>query len=165
MCIEFAAQLYGFLVLLLLVQGLMLLIYIANVFCHLVFLCPLILHSSSICTCYLETNCHDIVYTGDCNIPGNATLLYDINFVGVYSGNRSLPKRWKSSVDHLVSLLSLSWKWCHCTLLDWCWDRNPGTSWTSRSSFFCIHLTQLWDQEPHRLVMAHVWKFTFWRSA
>lgn len=25
---------------------------------------------------------------GDCNIPGNATLLYDINFVGIYSGNR-----------------------------------------------------------------------------
>lgn len=32
-------------------------------------------------------------FSGDCNIPGNATLLYDINFVGVYSGNRSLPKR------------------------------------------------------------------------
>jgi len=26
---------------------------------------------------------------GDCNIPGNATLLYDIKFVGLYSGNRS----------------------------------------------------------------------------
>ena len=26
---------------------------------------------------------------GDCNIPANATLLYDINFVEVYSGNRS----------------------------------------------------------------------------
>lgn len=26
---------------------------------------------------------------GDCNIPGNATLLYDINFVEIYSGNRS----------------------------------------------------------------------------
>ena len=24
---------------------------------------------------------------GDCNIPGNATLLYDIKFVGIYSGN------------------------------------------------------------------------------
>lgn len=24
---------------------------------------------------------------GDCNIPGNATLLYDINFVGIYNGN------------------------------------------------------------------------------
>lgn len=24
---------------------------------------------------------------GDCNIPGNATLLYDIKFVGLYSGN------------------------------------------------------------------------------
>ncbi|KAK7358941.1 hypothetical protein VNO77_00882 [Canavalia gladiata] len=28
-------------------------------------------------------------FSGDCNIPGNATLLYDINFVGIYSGNRS----------------------------------------------------------------------------
>ncbi|RYR65981.1 hypothetical protein Ahy_A03g011910 isoform A [Arachis hypogaea] len=27
-------------------------------------------------------------FSGDCNIPGNATLLYDINFVGIYSGNR-----------------------------------------------------------------------------
>ncbi|XP_023517456.1 photosynthetic NDH subunit of lumenal location 4, chloroplastic [Cucurbita pepo subsp. pepo] len=27
-------------------------------------------------------------FSGDCNIPGNATLVYDINFVGVYSGNR-----------------------------------------------------------------------------
>uniref|UniRef100_A0A0F7H0X6 peptidylprolyl isomerase n=1 Tax=Hypseocharis bilobata TaxID=253189 RepID=A0A0F7H0X6_9ROSI len=27
-------------------------------------------------------------FSGDCNIPANATLLYDINFVGVYSGNR-----------------------------------------------------------------------------
>jgi len=26
---------------------------------------------------------------GDCNIPGNATLLYDIKFVRLYSGNRS----------------------------------------------------------------------------
>lgn len=26
-------------------------------------------------------------FSGDCNIPGNATLLYDINFVGIYSGN------------------------------------------------------------------------------
>ncbi|KAJ6397976.1 hypothetical protein OIU77_018898 [Salix suchowensis] len=32
-------------------------------------------------------------FSGDCNIPGNATLLYDINFVGVYSGNRSLPNK------------------------------------------------------------------------
>lgn len=29
---------------------------------------------------------------GDCNIPGNATLLYDIKFVGRYSGNE---KGWK----------------------------------------------------------------------
>lgn len=27
-------------------------------------------------------------FSGDCNIPANATLLYDINFVGIYSGNR-----------------------------------------------------------------------------
>ncbi|CAN6567772.1 unnamed protein product [Malus baccata var. baccata] len=27
-------------------------------------------------------------FSGDCNIPGNATLVYDINFVGIYSGNR-----------------------------------------------------------------------------
>ncbi|KAL5556409.1 hypothetical protein UlMin_038645 [Ulmus minor] len=27
-------------------------------------------------------------FQGDCNIPGNATLVYDINFVGIYSGNR-----------------------------------------------------------------------------
>ncbi|KAJ9670798.1 hypothetical protein PVL29_026998 [Vitis rotundifolia] len=26
-------------------------------------------------------------FSGDCNIPANATLLYDINFVGIYSGN------------------------------------------------------------------------------
>ncbi|CAI8618994.1 unnamed protein product [Vicia faba] len=26
-------------------------------------------------------------FSGDCNIPGNATLLYDIKFVGLYSGN------------------------------------------------------------------------------
>ncbi|CAN6542283.1 unnamed protein product [Malus baccata var. baccata] len=30
-------------------------------------------------------------FSGDCNIPGNATLVYDINFVGIYSGNRALP--------------------------------------------------------------------------
>ncbi|KAL6277062.1 hypothetical protein ACE6H2_020663 [Prunus campanulata] len=30
-------------------------------------------------------------FSGDCNIPGNATLVYDINFVGIYSGNRPLP--------------------------------------------------------------------------
>ncbi|XP_050208387.1 photosynthetic NDH subunit of lumenal location 4, chloroplastic [Mercurialis annua] len=29
-------------------------------------------------------------FSGDCNIPGNATLVYDINFVGIYSGNRKL---------------------------------------------------------------------------
>lgn len=29
-------------------------------------------------------------FSGDCNIPANATLLYDIKFVGIYSGNRSL---------------------------------------------------------------------------
>ncbi|KAJ4848167.1 Photosynthetic NDH subunit of lumenal location 4, chloroplastic [Turnera subulata] len=28
-------------------------------------------------------------FKGDCNIPGNATLVYDINFVEVYSGNRN----------------------------------------------------------------------------
>lgn len=27
-------------------------------------------------------------FVGDCNIPANATLLYDINFVNIYSGNR-----------------------------------------------------------------------------
>ncbi|XP_076916380.1 photosynthetic NDH subunit of lumenal location 4, chloroplastic-like [Bidens hawaiensis] len=30
-------------------------------------------------------------FSGDCNIPANATLLYDINFVNIYSGNRELP--------------------------------------------------------------------------
>ncbi|KHN38200.1 Peptidyl-prolyl cis-trans isomerase FKBP16-2, chloroplastic [Glycine soja] len=30
-----------------------------------------------------------VCFSGDCNIPGNATLLYDINFIEVYSGNRS----------------------------------------------------------------------------
>ncbi|KAL2906004.1 Photosynthetic NDH subunit of lumenal location 4 chloroplastic [Bienertia sinuspersici] len=29
-------------------------------------------------------------FSGDCNIPANATLLYDIKFVGIYSGNRPL---------------------------------------------------------------------------
>ncbi|KAH7565752.1 hypothetical protein ACOSQ2_022096 [Xanthoceras sorbifolium] len=27
-------------------------------------------------------------FSGDCNIPANATLVYDINFIGIYSGNR-----------------------------------------------------------------------------
>ncbi|KAL1568025.1 Photosynthetic NDH subunit of lumenal location 4, chloroplastic [Salvia divinorum] len=27
-------------------------------------------------------------FSGDCNIPANATLVYDVNFVNVYSGNR-----------------------------------------------------------------------------
>ncbi|KDP46889.1 hypothetical protein JCGZ_24098 [Jatropha curcas] len=27
-------------------------------------------------------------FSGDCNIPGNATLVYDINLLGIYSGNR-----------------------------------------------------------------------------
>ncbi|KAL3527792.1 hypothetical protein ACH5RR_012448 [Cinchona calisaya] len=27
-------------------------------------------------------------FSGDCNIPGNATLIYDINFVNIYKGNR-----------------------------------------------------------------------------
>ncbi|XP_073156659.1 photosynthetic NDH subunit of lumenal location 4, chloroplastic [Henckelia pumila] len=27
-------------------------------------------------------------FSGDCNIPGNATLLYDVNFVEIYKGNR-----------------------------------------------------------------------------
>ncbi|XP_047317152.1 photosynthetic NDH subunit of lumenal location 4, chloroplastic [Impatiens glandulifera] len=27
-------------------------------------------------------------FSGDCNIPANATLLYDINFVDIYKGNR-----------------------------------------------------------------------------
>lgn len=27
-------------------------------------------------------------FSGDCNIPANATLLYDIHFVEIYSGNR-----------------------------------------------------------------------------
>ncbi|CAN1164290.1 Photosynthetic NDH subunit of lumenal location 4, chloroplastic [Linum perenne] len=31
-------------------------------------------------------------FSGDCNIPGNATLVYDIKFVEVYSGNRKLPQ-------------------------------------------------------------------------
>lgn len=30
-------------------------------------------------------------FAGDCNIPGNAILDYDIKFVGIYSGNRALP--------------------------------------------------------------------------
>ncbi|KMT08830.1 hypothetical protein BVRB_6g135540 [Beta vulgaris subsp. vulgaris] len=29
-------------------------------------------------------------FSGDCNIPANSTLLYDINFVEIYSGNRKL---------------------------------------------------------------------------
>uniref|UniRef100_A0A0F7H0S7 peptidylprolyl isomerase n=1 Tax=California macrophylla TaxID=337344 RepID=A0A0F7H0S7_9ROSI len=29
-------------------------------------------------------------FSGDCNIPGNATLLYEIKLVNMYSGNRSL---------------------------------------------------------------------------
>ncbi|KAM7271895.1 hypothetical protein ACFE04_031109 [Oxalis oulophora] len=29
-------------------------------------------------------------FRGDCNIPGNATLVYDIKFVEIYSGNRKL---------------------------------------------------------------------------
>ncbi|KAI5669940.1 hypothetical protein M9H77_19793 [Catharanthus roseus] len=28
-------------------------------------------------------------FSGDCNIPANATLVYDINFVDIYKGNRS----------------------------------------------------------------------------
>ncbi|KAF7129481.1 hypothetical protein RHSIM_Rhsim10G0156600 [Rhododendron simsii] len=28
-------------------------------------------------------------FSGDCNIPGNATLVYDIHFVEVYKGNRA----------------------------------------------------------------------------
>ncbi|XP_051117923.1 photosynthetic NDH subunit of lumenal location 4, chloroplastic [Andrographis paniculata] len=28
-------------------------------------------------------------FSGDCNIPANATLLYDVNFVELYKGNRS----------------------------------------------------------------------------
>ncbi|KAH6808184.1 FK506-binding protein 16-2 [Perilla frutescens var. frutescens] len=28
-------------------------------------------------------------FSGDCNIPANATLVYDVNFVNVYSGNRN----------------------------------------------------------------------------
>lgn len=27
-------------------------------------------------------------FSGDCNIPANATLVYDINFVDIYKGNR-----------------------------------------------------------------------------
>ncbi|XP_059624317.1 photosynthetic NDH subunit of lumenal location 4, chloroplastic [Cornus florida] len=27
-------------------------------------------------------------FSGDCNIPANATLVYDINFINIYSGNR-----------------------------------------------------------------------------
>lgn len=27
-------------------------------------------------------------FSGDCNVPANATLLYEINFVNIYSGNR-----------------------------------------------------------------------------
>ncbi|KAK3002520.1 hypothetical protein RJ639_021455, partial [Escallonia herrerae] len=27
-------------------------------------------------------------FSGDCNIPGNATLVYNINFVDIYKGNR-----------------------------------------------------------------------------
>uniref|UniRef100_A0A0F7GZK2 peptidylprolyl isomerase n=1 Tax=Erodium trifolium TaxID=337410 RepID=A0A0F7GZK2_9ROSI len=29
-------------------------------------------------------------FSGDCNIPGNATLLYEIKLMGMYTGNRSL---------------------------------------------------------------------------
>ncbi|CAI9284537.1 unnamed protein product [Lactuca saligna] len=32
-------------------------------------------------------------FSGECNIPANATLLYDINFVNIYSGNRALPPK------------------------------------------------------------------------
>ncbi|KNA25213.1 hypothetical protein SOVF_008520 [Spinacia oleracea] len=28
-------------------------------------------------------------FSGDCNVPANATLLYDVTFMGVYSGNRA----------------------------------------------------------------------------
>ncbi|KAM7517432.1 hypothetical protein LguiB_016394 [Lonicera macranthoides] len=30
-------------------------------------------------------------FSGDCNIPGNATLVYDVNLTGIYKGNRDLP--------------------------------------------------------------------------
>lgn len=30
-----------------------------------------------------------LVNAGDCNIPGNATLLYDINFVEIYPGSNT----------------------------------------------------------------------------
>ncbi|CAH1427826.1 unnamed protein product [Lactuca virosa] len=32
-------------------------------------------------------------FSGECNIPANATLLYEINFVNIYSGNRALPPK------------------------------------------------------------------------
>lgn len=32
-----------------------------------------------------------IICIGDCNIPGNATLVYDVNLTGIYKGNRNLP--------------------------------------------------------------------------
>jgi len=36
-----------------------------------------------------HTDTHLIVFLGDCNIPANATLLYDLNFVDIYTGNRT----------------------------------------------------------------------------
>lgn len=41
----------------------------------------------------LDSDTHFLVYVGDCNIPANATLVYDINFVGIYSGNR----KWRQT--------------------------------------------------------------------
>lgn len=42
---------------------------------------------------------------GDCNIPANATLVYDVNFVNVYSGNRkswSLPNLRTKTYIHIT---------------------------------------------------------------
>lgn len=90
-------------------------------------------------------------------------LFYMISILFESSLGIGVTKRWKSGVVHQVGLLLLSWKWYLYTLLDQCWDWNPVTTWTSRSSSFCVD-SRLWDQEPHRLAMAaHVWKFTFWK--
>lgn len=50
----------------------------------------------SACTWDHYVNVDKLIYMyisliGDCNIPGNAILDYDIKFVGIYSGNRALP--------------------------------------------------------------------------
>lgn len=46
------------------------------------------------------------VNVGDCNIPGNATLVYDINFVGIYSGNRKW-RGWITSIWETLQMIEL----------------------------------------------------------